>query len=63
VPEQGSTPEAAFECREPGCAESVVYKRKIVLGLGRYRRQNEPRTKIIYLTCSRGHTHRYELSG
>lgn len=61
--EQGSKQEAPFKCREPRCAESVVYRPKIVLGLGRYRRESEPTTKVVYLTCPQGHTHRYEVSG
>jgi len=50
-----------FEC--PECNGKVVYERKTVIGAFR-RRKAEPASThrvSVYLSCEKGHIHRYEV--
>ena len=49
-----------FDCKE-GCGETVQYQRKIVKGVRDV--DDDKKTKTVYLTCSKGHTHAYQLEG
>lgn len=45
-----------FICKESGCTEQVIYEENPIPA---YRTQPPKR---VYLTCSKGHTHPYDLS-
>jgi hypothetical protein len=45
-------------CKEPGCESTVTYVRIVVEGA---RLENTSATKVVYLTCSKGHVHAYDV--
>lgn len=48
-------------CKEPHCNETVHYERDTVFAGFPYRPQ-QTQTIIVYLTCTKGHTHRYTVT-
>lgn len=53
-----------LNCKEPKCKEKVEYEDRVVGG-GAFLKQpgHKPKkkTKTVYLTCPKGHTHSYSL--
>jgi len=43
-----------FPCKEPGCTQTVVYEPDPIPAYAK-------EVKIVYLTCSNGHTYAYEV--
>lgn len=52
-----------FKCKEDGCEEMVEYERRVLMALttARTPEAEMPKIRIVYLTCSRGHTHSYRV--
>jgi hypothetical protein len=53
---------ATFTCPTSGCGQPVTYRPRKVLGLAGYDPQVRGGTKVVYLTCPQGHTHRFEIA-
>jgi hypothetical protein len=58
--EQQANEQVEFDCREPDCAEKVIYQRQVVQGMA-FDRPSGPKT--AYLECPLGHIHPYTLRG
>ena len=54
-----------YKCNEKGCDQEVEYKPKRVFGLtkpGVSNKKEQEQTITVYLTCSNGHTHTYNVT-
>jgi hypothetical protein len=49
-----------IHCKEPKCKEEIQYERETIHALLRKRPMISIK-KAVYLTCEKGHTHRYEI--
>jgi len=59
--EKNRANETAIQCKELGCAETVNYRRRTIMAVDR-KETKQPTTKVVYLTCANGHTHKYEVT-
>jgi len=51
-----------FPCKRAGCTETVRYVPMKVPGALKDNKQRERRSTVVYLRCSNGHVHPYEVS-
>ncbi len=53
-----------FECKEDNCNEKVSYIPMVLIGLISSHKTTIPKrtTKHVYLTCEKGHTHKYTVT-
>ncbi len=49
----------SLTCKENGCSEKVIYEQIVVKAFTQKREASTP--KIVYLSCSKGHIHPYEV--
>ena len=56
-------PGLKLACKEPGCTNKVIYRRRTIPGVAysRARRSSERQTRTVYLECPDGHVHAYSI--